>query len=671
MNSNIRNTKEISNDIIYNVKTENNQINQIQNTNGITQEASKPSLGSKLLAFIKAKPIIFSLIVIGTTAVIVTAVAVPVVIMNKDKTDNNSNDITLESSINTNIPDNTGSNNSDDNKNNDNDNNEESKTNNDGNKNNDNDNNEESKTHNDDNKNNGSDNNEESQTNNEANNAIFDFSNININSQYYNIGDKSSSLTTFCQYLEEISPNFNDKQKVYYIYKWVAENIEYDYEKYKNNMAVECEPEQVITNRKTVCSGYARLFTKLLKCMQYPENNIVNVIGHSKGLGYDIEKVLTDESTDHEWNAVKLEDNWCLIDVTWGAGSIVNEAFQKSYTEYYLCTPPTQFVRSHLPKHTQTEYQVLKNPIDIPTFKNLAPTTTTFFEYGFISIENDQAIQNICGEGKIVLKNKSDIRPIIFPKIENKENWIMEEKITNGYDINFSINEQGTYDLEVGANIDNGNSYKNIVSFKINCESAPETKKIFPELTLDYKKDNNIKLISPIDNDLEQSQSKKCNFKIESSDYDELYLLVDQEFILMDKDGTIFTENNVMIHGNSVKISYLNSNDENYYPLVQYSTSGTTIEFPQSSLTTFKKRLESPLKNTLKIGEEYNFKIIYEGEYNIKIKYNNEWTDLEKNGNIYSKQITIESSIEGSQLKVMYGPIEGYYYSMYTYNISN
>ena len=344
MNSNIRNTKEISNDIIYNVKTENNQINQIQSTNGITQDVPKPSLGSKLLAFIKAKPIIFSLIVIGTTAVIVTAVAVPVVIMNKDNTDNtdnNSNDVTLESNINTNIPDNTGSNNSDDNKNNDNDNSEESKTNNDGNKNNDNDNNEESKTNSDGNKNNdnnnneesktnnGDDNNEESQTNNEANNIIFDFSNININSQYYNIGDESSTLTTFCQYLEEISPNFNDKQKVYYIYKWVAENIEYDYEKYKNNIAVECEPEKVITNRKTVCSGYARLFAELLKCMQYPENNIVNVIGHSKGLGYDIEKVLTDESTDHEWNAVKLEDNWCLIDVTWGAGAIVNEAFQK------------------------------------------------------------------------------------------------------------------------------------------------------------------------------------------------------------------------------------------------------------------------------------------------------------------------------------------------------
>ena len=41
---------------------------------------------------------------------------------------------------------------------------------------------------------------------------------------------------------------------------------------------------------------------------------------------HDIEKVLTDESTDHEWNAVKIGEKWCLIDTTWGAGSIVNDA---------------------------------------------------------------------------------------------------------------------------------------------------------------------------------------------------------------------------------------------------------------------------------------------------------------------------------------------------------
>ena len=53
-----------------------------------------------------------------------------------------------------------------------------------------------------------------------------------------------------------------------------------------------------------------------------------------------MKKNLTDENTDYEWNAVKLWDNWCLIDTTWGSGLMKNEAFQKLYLEYYLCTPP-------------------------------------------------------------------------------------------------------------------------------------------------------------------------------------------------------------------------------------------------------------------------------------------------------------------------------------------
>ena len=61
--------------------------------------------------------------------------------------------------------------------------------------------------------------------------------------------------------------------------------------------------------------------------LKSPRRKIKNIIGHSKGIGFDIEKELTDENKDHEWNAVKLGDNCCLIDNAWGAGSIKNEAF--------------------------------------------------------------------------------------------------------------------------------------------------------------------------------------------------------------------------------------------------------------------------------------------------------------------------------------------------------
>ena len=69
----------------------------------------------------------------------------------------------------------------------------------------------------------------------------------------------------------------------------------------------------------------------------------------------------------------------------------------------------------------------------------MAHTTNSFFEYGFISLENDEAIQNFSGEGKIILKYEG-IRPILSVNIKKDgeiNNWIMKEKITNGYNIDF------------------------------------------------------------------------------------------------------------------------------------------------------------------------------------------------------------------------------------------
>ena len=74
--------------------------------------------------------------------------------------------------------------------------------------------------------------------------------------------------------------------------------------------------------------------------MNFPEENIKNIIGHSKGLGFNYEDTISDENTDHEWNAVKINNKWCLIDTTWGAGSVIEGAYVPSYDEYYLSTLP-------------------------------------------------------------------------------------------------------------------------------------------------------------------------------------------------------------------------------------------------------------------------------------------------------------------------------------------
>ena len=137
----------------------------------------------------------------------------------------------------------------------------------------------------------------------------FDFNNINIDDIYNGIGEKSNDLNNYCNYLSEISSGINDKEIFYLIYKWVANNIQYD-------SGNHIEPQDVLTNKKGSYSGYANLFTKLLTCLNVPVDNIKNIKGHSKGIGFNYEDSISDDNTNHEWNAVKIDNKWCLIDTT-------------------------------------------------------------------------------------------------------------------------------------------------------------------------------------------------------------------------------------------------------------------------------------------------------------------------------------------------------------------
>ena len=76
-----------------------------------------------------------------------------------------------------------------------------------------------------------------------------------------------------------------------------------------------------------------------------------------------------------------------LIDSTWGAGYINSGSFEKSYTDFYLCTPAEQFVRSHLPIHREKNLQFIDTPIDLNTFLNLAPTNDNLSNIDFLGYQ--------------------------------------------------------------------------------------------------------------------------------------------------------------------------------------------------------------------------------------------------------------------------------------------
>lgn len=96
------------------------------------------------------------------------------------------------------------------------------------------------------------------------------------------------------------------EEKVSKIYKWIVENIAYDYDNYYANRSSYNIPDFVLQEKKAVCYGISLTFQALCYAQGIP------CIVYS-GQGYD-----SDSNTygSHAWNEVFINNEWLVFDVT-------------------------------------------------------------------------------------------------------------------------------------------------------------------------------------------------------------------------------------------------------------------------------------------------------------------------------------------------------------------
>jgi hypothetical protein len=162
--------------------------------------------------------------------------------------------------------------------------------------------------------------------------------------------------------------------KVRAIFRWITENIAYDfkfYNKYyyngKEPKAFSCEGDsmecqiklrvweagyisKVLDKKKAVCQGYSMLFKKMCDIAGI-QSEIIS--GYVRTEYYEVG---TPGDLDHAWNAVLLNGDYYLVDATWAAGGCTKDddgkltGFHKHFKEYYWLTPAAEFARNHFPE---------------------------------------------------------------------------------------------------------------------------------------------------------------------------------------------------------------------------------------------------------------------------------------------------------------------------------
>jgi len=162
--------------------------------------------------------------------------------------------------------------------------------------------------------------------------------------------------------------------KVRAIFRWITDNIAYDY-KYINKYyykgrepktftcsgdSLQCEIRKkvwetayinkVLNNKKAVCQGYSMLFKKMCDIAGIQSEVIP---GYIRTEYYEVG---TPGELDHAWNAVLLNGDYYLLDATWAAGGCTKDedgkllSFHKQFDNYYWLTPCEEFAKNHYPE---------------------------------------------------------------------------------------------------------------------------------------------------------------------------------------------------------------------------------------------------------------------------------------------------------------------------------
>jgi len=447
----------------------------------------------------------------------------------------------------------------------------------------------------------------------------------------------------------------NEKQKysltqgesAYLVYKWLAENIDFDCYAL-NHGGIDHTELGTYNKGKGVCSGYSMLFETMCGSLGLEAEYVV---GYSKGNDFipgELPKM-----ADHAWNSVKIDSSYYLVDSTWGAGGCDGDNFKKNNNDFYFCPDPEKFIRSHLP--VEYKWQLVSNNITLEDYSNSLFLSSSFEKNGFKSILPDYSIIKSEGNTKIIINhdslNKNYAILVDLYYINEKGNYIKQKnsyfysKYEGKLEISIITNYKGEYILKLYGGVSTSNSYPFLAVYKIVCTKNSEFPIGFPTIYKLYAT-SDMELIEPLNTPLKKGNF--VNFKVITKTFKNLYVSVSKKlYRKLDKeeDGT-FTANSVYIFGNQVKLCTLSGSS--YKGILEYTTINDPHmkeepTFPESYFSP-SNILYSPLTNMLTTGKKYYFKIECDSVDDMVVVDGYKYFHLAKEGNVFYGEYTIVGS---------------------------
>lgn len=187
--------------------------------------------------------------------------------------------------------------------------------------------------------------------------------------------DSAKDIHVLAAYL--IKPAKNDLEKARVLFAWIATHIKYDVYAFTSGNPGDCSAANVLKRRRTVCEGYSNLYKELATLTGLQAERID---GYGKGYGYKEGQAF--HRTNHSWNAIKLDNEWHLFDVTWASSYVINMngnlVGKSRFETCWFDVPPKAFIFTHLP--VDDKWQLNDVKLDLKKYTGLPYPHESFFK---------------------------------------------------------------------------------------------------------------------------------------------------------------------------------------------------------------------------------------------------------------------------------------------------
>ena len=375
--------------------------------------------------------------------------------------------------------------------------------------------------------------------------------------------EASRSIPVLAKYLTD--PFSRDDEKARAIFRWVAENIDYDVKGFFSGRIKRESSGNVLKSRKAVCEGYSGLFEQLARAAGL---EVVSISGYAKGYGYSSGGKIPDR-TNHAWNAVKIGGKWKLLDCTWGAGHVDDQReYVRKFTPHYFFTPPSEFIYDHFPE--DPHWQLLEKPVSRDEFRLLVYLRPKYFEIGMHDISEPAG--TIRSNGETIINLQAPPNALCMGTLQQKgkklrENFVFVQRIDTTFEIRIQPPERGDYIFHLFAkNREEEGAYEWAAEYSIHAEKVPNEKNGYPQVFQEFD-EHGCALKSPFQAML--SPGVPSIFRIKVPDADKAVIVMGQDWIPLKKRGDAF-EGTVNIRKGAVRLCAKFPGRKDFAVLLEY-----------------------------------------------------------------------------------------------------